>query len=87
MLFQDSISIEMHGLYDCLQAKQDFLAMLEQSHRPITEHAQWKKVKGWFDHDPQYKAVDSSSKREEYFKEYVATQKDKVQVCYVEPKI
>lgn len=45
--------------------------MLTESTRVFTEHTLWKKVKGSFDHDPRYKAVESSSKREELFKEHM----------------
>lgn len=55
-----------------LQVKQDFLALLrEQEEVVITGDTEWRKVKGSFSHDPRYKAVDSSSKREELFAEYV----------------
>ncbi len=71
-------------LFGVLQVKQDFLAMLkEDDQADITEHSLWKKVKGSFNHDPRYKAVDSSSKREELFVEYVGSLKEKVQeVCW-----
>lgn len=48
----------------------------EQEEVVITEDSQWKKVKGSFSHDPRYKAVDSSNKREELFVEYVQSLKD-----------
>lgn len=48
----------------------DFLAMLKESDI-INKQSHWKKVKSKFDHDPRYKAVDSSSRREELFKEYL----------------
>lgn len=64
-----------------LQVKQDFLTMLkEQEEEAITEDSQWKKVKGSFSNDPRYKVVDSSSKREEFFMEYVQSLKGMAQV-------
>ena len=36
----------------------------------ITERSQWKKMKSFFDRDTRYKAVESSTQREEWFKEY-----------------
>lgn len=56
------------------------MTMLGESQQAVTEHTQWKKVRGSFDRDPRYKAVDSSSNREELFKEYIRSLKDKVSV-------
>ena len=53
--------------------------MLRES-EAVTEWSQWKKIKGLFDHDPRYKAVDGSTKREELFKEHLKTLKDKNKV-------
>ena len=55
--------------------------MLEEAQSSITEQSQWRKVKGQFDHDPRYKAVESSGKREEFFAEFQRSLKDKDQVC------
>lgn len=59
--------------------------MLTESSLVFTEHTQWRKVKGSFDHDPRYKAVESSSKREEFFQEHVQGLKEdpQVGVCWV----
>ena len=38
----------------------------------ITERSQWRKIKTLFEKDTRYKAVESSSQREEWFSEYVA---------------
>ena len=54
--------------------------MLGESHLALSEDTQWKKVKGSLEQDPRYKAVDSSSKREELFKEYVGGLKESPQV-------
>ena len=53
------------------QIKSDFMEMLGES-EAITERSQWKKMKSFFDRDTRYKAVESSTKREEWFKEYVS---------------
>ena len=55
----------------------DFLNMLEES-EAITERTQWKKMKGLFSSDPRYKAVDSSSKREELFGEHIKSLGERV---------
>ena len=52
------------------QIQSDFLAMLGESDA-ITERSQWRKMKILFDRDPRYKAVESSSQREEWFRDYV----------------
>ena len=46
------------------------MAMLGES-EAITERSQWKKIKSLFDRDPRYKAVESSTQREELFLEHV----------------
>ncbi len=38
----------------------------------ITERSQWRKMKTLFDKDTRYKAVEGSTQREEWFKEFVA---------------
>ena len=63
------------------QMKQDFLSLLRENSDAITEESQWRKVKGLLDRDPRYKAVSSSSKREEIFTEYVKSLQDQVEVC------
>lgn len=63
------------------QMKQDFLSLLRENSDAIMEESQWRKVKGLLDRDPRYKAVSSSSKREEIFTEYVKSLQDQVQVC------
>lgn len=46
------------------------MAMLGES-EAITERSQWKKIKALFVHDHRYKAVESSTQREEWFLEHV----------------
>ena len=55
----------------CTQLKADFFAMLAEDKETVREASEWRKVKGKFHHDDRYRAVDSSSQREELFKEYV----------------
>ena len=45
--------------------------MLAEDKETVREASEWRKVKGKFHHDDRYRAVDSSSQREELFKEYV----------------
>lgn len=68
-----------------LQVKADFLAMLGESDA-ITERSQWKKMKGLFEQDPRYKAMDSSSKREALFKDYIQSLVEKSQVSKIHCK-
>lgn len=65
--------------------KADFLAMLGESDA-ITERSQWKKMKGLFEQDPRYKAMDSSSKREALFKDYIQSLVEKSQVSKIHCK-
>ncbi|CAH8542609.1 unnamed protein product [Dicrocoelium dendriticum] len=52
------------------KVKSDFLALLkEQKH--ISRHSHWSEVKRKIDSDPRYKSVDSSSKREDWFRDYI----------------
>uniref|UniRef100_A0A1B6DZ77 FF domain-containing protein n=2 Tax=Clastoptera arizonana TaxID=38151 RepID=A0A1B6DZ77_9HEMI len=57
------------------QVKRDFMAMLrEQS--DIDRHSRWSETKKKIDSDPRYKAVESSTTREDWFREYVKILKD-----------
>ena len=59
-----------------LQLKSDFLQLLkEQSY--LERHSRWSESKKKIDSDPRYKAVDSSSRREDWFRDYVKTLDDK----------
>ena len=53
-----------------LQIKSNFFSMLSEASK-LTPHSQWRKVKGIFQRDSRYQAVDSSSQREDYFEEYI----------------
>lgn len=52
-----------------LQIKKDFFALLRE-HSDIDRHARWSDVKKKLDSDPRYKAVESSTHREDLFREY-----------------
>ena len=45
------------------------MAMLTESDS-ITQHSQWREIKSTFNQDLRYKAVESSTLREEWFMEY-----------------
>lgn len=50
--------------------KAEFLALLrEQS--SVSRGSRWSEVKKKIDSDPRYKAVESSSRREDWFRDYV----------------
>ncbi|XP_047542008.1 transcription elongation regulator 1 isoform X2 [Vanessa atalanta] len=50
------------------QAKTEFIALLKE--KTVDRHARWVDVKKKIDSDSRYKAVESSSMREDYFREY-----------------
>lgn len=39
--------------------------------KELSRHSSWTKTKEKLSSDPRYKAVDSSSKREDWFRDYV----------------
>lgn len=45
--------------------------MLAEEKDAVKEASEWRKVKGLFHHDARYRAIDSSSYKEELFTEYV----------------
>ncbi|XP_023714864.1 transcription elongation regulator 1 isoform X3 [Cryptotermes secundus] len=57
------------------QVKRDFIALLRE-HADIDRHSRWGDVKKRLDMDPRYKAVESSSAREDWFREYVKALKE-----------
>lgn len=59
----------------CFQVKRDFIALLRE-HADIDRHSRWGDVKKRLDTDPRYKAVESSSAREDWFREYVKALKE-----------
>ena len=50
--------------------KADFLELLKET-TELDRHSRWTDVKKKLDSDPRYKAVDSSTRREDWFKDYV----------------
>lgn len=52
------------------KTKKDFLELLKEQ-KSLDKHSRWGDVKKSVSDDHRYKAVDSSSMREEWFKEYV----------------
>ncbi|XP_018412488.1 PREDICTED: transcription elongation regulator 1-like, partial [Nanorana parkeri] len=51
------------------KVKNDFFELLANHH--LDAQSRWSKVKDKFEGDPRYKAVESSSAREELFKQYI----------------
>lgn len=47
----------------------DFFELLANHH--LDSQSRWSKVKDKVETDPRYKAVDSSSQREDLFKQYI----------------
>ncbi|KAG8128683.1 hypothetical protein E2320_015499 [Naja naja] len=52
-----------------LRIKMDFFELLSNHH--LDSQSRWSKVKDKVETDPRYKAVDSSSQREDLFKQYI----------------
>lgn len=48
--------------------KTDFIALLKE--KAVDRHARWPDVKKKVDSDPRYKAVESSTLKEDYYREY-----------------
>lgn len=58
------------------QLKADFISLLKET-PDIDRHSRWSEIKRKIDSDPRYKAVDSSSRREDWFKDYTRKLEDK----------
>ncbi|XP_045781405.1 transcription elongation regulator 1-like isoform X2 [Maniola jurtina] len=56
------------------QAKSDFIALLKD--KGVDRHSRWVDTKKKIDSDARYKAVESSTMREDYFREYCKMVKD-----------
>lgn len=56
--------------------KSDFIQLLKET-SDIDRHSRWSEIKRKIDSDSRYKAVDSSSRREDWFKDYVRKLEDK----------
>ena len=50
--------------------KNDFIQLLKET-SGLDRHSRWSETKKKMDSDPRYKAVDSSSRREDWFRDYV----------------
>ncbi|XP_050430254.1 transcription elongation regulator 1 [Adelges cooleyi] len=57
------------------QARKQFIELLKE-HNEIDRHTRWPDIKKKLDHDSRYKAVDSSTLREDYFMDYIRILKD-----------
>lgn len=55
--------------------KRDFFALLRE-HNDIDRHTRWGDIKKKLDSDPRYKAVESSTAREDWFREHVKILKE-----------
>uniref|UniRef100_A0A1I8HJF4 Transcription elongation regulator 1 n=1 Tax=Macrostomum lignano TaxID=282301 RepID=A0A1I8HJF4_9PLAT len=52
------------------KAKSDFLKLLKEQ-SGLSRSSRWSEVRKTIDSDPRYRAVESSSRREDYFKDYI----------------
>jgi transcription elongation regulator 1 len=52
--------------------KGDFMQLLKET-TEIDRSSRWSEIKKKIDSDSRYKAVDSSSRREDWFKDYIRT--------------
>ena len=77
------LSICLLAVWECgilswsflLQLKADFILLLKETSE-IDRHSRWSDIKRKIDSDSRYKAVDSSSRREDWFKDYVRNLED-----------
>ena len=51
------------------QLKSDFIKLLKET-SGIERNSRWSEIKKKINSDPRYEAVDSSSRREDWFKDY-----------------
>ena len=58
------------------QAKKDFVGLLKERGDIVDRHAHWSDVKKALESEDRFKAVDSSSQREDWFLDYVHQLKD-----------
>lgn len=65
----------MGNLHSFPQIRKDFFDLLRE-HSEIDRHSRWSDVKKKLDSDSRYKLVDSSSLREDYFRDYIRILKD-----------
>ena len=60
--------------------RKSFVAMLKELKPPLHRHSSWTETKKLIEADPRYKAVESSTKREDYFREHCKYLDEKPQV-------
>ncbi|UYV78992.1 TCERG1 [Cordylochernes scorpioides] len=53
------------------KVKRDFLELLKEESKNLAKHSHWSDVKKQLHSDPRYKAVESSSQREDWFREFI----------------
>jgi len=59
----------------CFQLKADYIALLKE--QSLDRHSRWGETKKKIDSDPRYKAIESSSRREDWFRDYVKRLEDR----------
>ena len=57
------------------QLKNEFLKLLKET-EGIDRHSRWSEIKKKINSDPRYEAVESSSRREDWFKDYIRNIED-----------
>merc|ERR1711972_329446 len=58
------------------QSKKDFVALLKEHEDIVDRHAHWSDVKKALESEARFKAVESSTQREDWFLDYVHILKD-----------
>lgn len=56
-----------------MQLKAEFFSLLREE--TLDKHSKWSEVKKKIDTDHRYKAIESSSRKEDWFKDYLKTLK------------
>ena len=62
------------------QLKADFIQLLREQ-TDLDRHSRWSETKKKIDSDPRYKAVESSSRREDWFRDYIKNLEDVRRLC------
>jgi len=71
---------DLYRIIHCvLKIKVDYLTMLKEMTN-LSRHSSWTKTKEKLASDSRYKAVESSSKREDWFRDYIKYLDDQVTV-------
>lgn len=53
-----------------LQLKSDYIQLLKET-SDLDRHSRWSETKKRIDSDSRYKAIESSSRREDWFRDYI----------------